>query len=187
MEISLISEFKEKFPKLLLNISPDGSLGCGLSGENSPNYGRVPSLESRKKMSAAKHGKFTGKQKCPPCPVIDLDTKQIFDSIENCAAHYGIKANCVTQVVRHKNYSTHGHHFAKLDEYKEYGIVDSRIFNQRTQIYGRPVKCLETDIIYKTVKEASKETGIPENSIYYAVVHDSHIAHGYHFVYLSAS
>lgn len=123
----------------------------------------------------------------PTVSRIDLDTKQIFDSIENCAAHYGIKANCVTQVVRHKNYSTHGHHFAKLDEYKEYGIVDSRIFNQRTQIYGRPVKCLETDIIYKTVKEASKETGIPENSIYYAVVHDSHIAHGYHFVYLSAS
>ena len=185
-EIALIAKFKASSPDLLLNISPGGSLGCGLSGENSPSYGKSPSIESRRKMSIAKNGEFTGKPKYPPSKIIDLDTKQIFNTIKDCAEYYGISANCITQVVRHKNYSTHGYHFAKLDEYEKYGIVDQRVLNQRTQIYGRPVLCIETNITYKTVKEASEKTGIPEDSIYYAVVHKNHLTYGYHFVYPDA-
>lgn len=187
MEVSLIAEIKKENPDLLLNVSPGGSLGCGLSGVNSPKYGYIPSEESRRKMSEAKHGKFTGVPKYPSSPIIDLDTKQIFDSIKECADFYKINATCITQVVRHKNYSTHCHHFAKLDEYEKYGIVDSRVLNNRVKVYGRSVLCIETNITYKTVKDASKQTGISENDIYYAVVHDTHYTHGYHFIYSDAT
>lgn len=187
MEISLISEFQNTNPDLLLNVSPGGSLGCGLSGEKAPNYGRVFSEESRRKMSAAKHNQFSGTPKYPSSPIIDLDTKQIFNSIKECSEFYDLDPTCITQVVKHKNYSTRGHHFAKLDEYEKHGIVDSRVLNKQTKIYGRPVLCIETNTIYKNVKEASKDMNIPQGDIYYAVVHDSHIACGYHFTYDIAS
>lgn len=65
MEISLIAEFQKSNPDLSLNVSAGGSLGCGLSGEKAPNYGKVFSEESRKKMSIAKRGKFGGETSLP--------------------------------------------------------------------------------------------------------------------------
>ena len=187
MEISLIAEFQKSNPDLSLNVSAGGSLSCGLSGEKAPNYGKVFSEESRKKMSIAKRGKFGGKPLYPQCKVIDLDTKQIFETIRDCSKFYGIEESCINHVLRHKNYSTHGHHFAKLEEYEKYGVIDKRILNKRTKIYGRPVLCIETNITYKTVKEASKEMNIPEEAIRHAALHSTHLAKGYHFTYDIAS
>lgn len=183
LEVKLISEIHDSNPELLYNVSPGGDLGCGFKGPENPLYGKKKSPEHVRHMSESRKGKFWGETNSPPIPVIDLDSKQIFPSIMACAAHYGIAETMIGKVVNHKNYSTHGHHFAKLDEYEKYGIVDPRVRGQHTQIYGRQVKCIETNITYKNVKEASKKMNIPDDSIYNSASHEGHLAYGYHFTY----
>lgn len=187
LEIKLIAEVHDSNPELLYNVSPGGDLGCGFKGPENPLYGKKKSPEHVKHMSESRKGKFWGTTNAPPIPVIDLDTKEVFPSIAACAERYGIAQSMIGKVVNHKNYSAHGHHFAKLDEYEKYGVVDSRVKSQRTQLYGRQVHCVETNITYKNVKEAAKETGIPEDSIYYSASHEGHMAYGYHFTYDIAS
>lgn len=149
-EISLIQELKSNAPSFGYNLTNggDGMSGYSMSeetrqklrlsrlgrfcGENSPNYGKHPSIETRHKMSIAKKELYLGsgnpfygkshseesKRKISETkfangmvsetPVICIDTGRTYRSISDASRHTGCNTSAISKCCRGIYKSTHG-------------------------------------------------------------------------------
>lgn len=105
--------------------------------------------------------------------IICLETKTIYDSFSDASKKMNIPKQSISSACRH-NTSIHGFHFAYYIEGKEYQIPENKLYNA--------VKCIETGKEYKTIVEASKDTGISEGAIRHNVKGRHPSAKGLHFV-----
>ena len=96
LEIELINTWNTTNPNNGYNRTKGG---YGTNGWN-------PSEETRKKMSDAKVGKYTGKNHSKTKPVICLTTKRIFHTIEDGAKCYGVISSNIIKCCKGKHKSS---------------------------------------------------------------------------------
>lgn len=92
-------------------------------GEENPFFGKTHSDEQKKKWSKQRKGKDMSKVteaslEKTRVKVINLDNGIVFDSINEAADKYNLKATHISRVCRHKRKSTGGFRWMYYDEYK---------------------------------------------------------------------
>lgn len=83
-----------------------------------------------------------------------VETGEIFDSIKNAAEHYGLKRPNISAVLAGKNKISGGFHW----EYVDGQPPQSRSEEFRKKI-GKPVRCVETGVVYESVSRAAEIFG----------------------------
>ena len=105
------------------------------------------SEETKKKLSEATKGKGCVKIQC-------VETKMEYSSIREASELTGIKNGTISYALRSGG-TGGGYHWTYLGEPRE----------SKRNTFTTKVKCVETGVIYKSIKEASECTGINSNSI----------------------
>ena len=133
-------------------------------GEKHPNWGKKMSEEqkeklrkyhaglhlseeTKKKLSEAIKGKGCVKIQC-------VETKMEYSSIREASEFTGTKRGTISYALRSGG-TGGGYHWTYLGEPRE----------PKRNTFTTKVKCVETGVIYKSIKEASECTGINSNSI----------------------
>lgn len=132
------------------------------------NKGKPPAFkgkhhtdESKKKLSDAQSEKKKS--------VICVETKIIYESYKEAERQTGISSKNISKVCRGKmnsngtkNLTAGGYHWCLLDEYDETAyIMQQPNFANRE----KAVVCIETSIVYSSLINATKDTGINSSSI----------------------
>ena len=135
LETELIRKNKTTDPEFGYNISSGGESGtCGVKfgpefgqkvrermiGEKNMNYGKKFSKETLKKLSDARKGKWSDKQKAALTKVHDsmkkrvvcLDTGTVYESITDATRQTGIPSKGIGEICKGTRISTHGTHWA---------------------------------------------------------------------------
>lgn len=156
-----------------------------VSGEKNPMWGKHRTEEEKKRIGEASRGrvytkevceklskkhkgripwnkgkKFTEEQKKnmkkPKCAnrkgVICIETKVYYESLEQASKSTGISPSSISSVCKGLGRTAGGYHW-KWD-------VDPAIY-----VCGRKVRCVETNIMYSSIKEAAEKTGVGRSSI----------------------
>lgn len=105
-------------------------------------------------------------------PVRCLEDNQIFPSQNTAAKAYGINEASLCNVLHGKQVTAGGLHF-------EY--ADGRPSETRESKIKKPVRCIETGIVFPTVAEAAKAVGKNSRTISSALNGQSFTAAGYHW------
>lgn len=109
-------------------------------------------------------------------PVICLETGEIFNSIKEVGIKKKLDSYNIGAVCIGKRDSFHGFHWAFYEKGKKYSNSNLK----KPHFNKRPVICIETQKVYKSIKEATRETNI--KSIGSAVARNIK-AGGYHWEY----
>lgn len=101
-----------------------------------------------------------------PKPVIRLDTGEVFPSATAAAAAVGTTQALVSSVCTGKSGHTKGIRFAYLADH-EAGKVREFVSRQKgsNNPRAKAVKCIETNVVYPTISEAEKATGVHSGKI----------------------
>ena len=139
-----------------------------ISGKNHPMYGKHHSDESKKKISKSRKGKCTG-------------LKNYMYQNHRFAG---------------KNHPMYGKHLSeevkkKISESEKGKVVSKETRKKLSQAgkgnnnSGKPVKCIETDIIYKSASEAERQTKINRQSIARCCKKEYNTAGNLHWEYVN--
>ena len=93
-----------------------------------------------------------------------VETGEIFDSIKTAAEHYGLKRPNISAVLAGKNKTSGGFHW----EYVDGQPPQSRSEEFRKKI-GKPVRCVETGVVYESLTKAAEVFGVSYSAIANAV------------------
>lgn len=105
-------------------------------------------------------------------PVICLETGERFESISLVSRMFGISKSNVFHAMKNGS-AVHGIHFYRADEPKP----DDSFFKPRRR---RKIRCTETGVVYKSIKDAAERTKTSPGGIGSAA---SGMAGGYHWEY----
>ena len=130
-------------------------------GKPSPFKGRHHTDESKKKLSDVQSERKKA--------VICVETKMIYESYKEAERQTGISGKNISKVCRGKmnsngtkNLTAGGYHWCLLDEYDETTyIMQQPNFTNRE----KAVICIETGVVYNSLINATKDTGINSSSI----------------------
>lgn len=86
-----------------------------ISGKNNPMYGRHHRADSKKVISERLSGKYVGKDSFNHRAVINLDTKETFDTATDAATAYGVTVSTLTKTCRGVQQRTAGYRWAFLE------------------------------------------------------------------------
>ena len=115
--------------------------------------------------------------------IICLETGVIYSSIKEAE-----KVVCVSNIsaaISGKYKTAGGYHWAFVDDYNSWDIEkQNEHFGKKPILKEKMVKCVETGEIYKTIKEASENTGISSNGIVSALKGRNKTAGGYQWKYV---
>ena len=92
--------------------------------------------------------------------VIDLDTKEIYESAKEAGKKLQIQARHIRQVCNNTRKTTGGHRFAYYDDYIQ-GNYTLKNFGHE----GRVVQDVDSGKIYKTAAQAGRELGLDPSTI----------------------
>ena len=140
--------------------------GDGLSGH--------PHTEkTRAKMSNNHPGK---------CSVRCSNNGMIFNSMHEAANYFGIVGASVSAVCNGRCLTINGLSFEYCDEEKR---AAAEIKRQKLSPMKKPVRCIETGIVYESSVAASKATGVYRRSIAFACSGKHKTAGGYHWEFVN--
>ena len=116
-------------------------------------------------------------------PVICLETKEIFSSAVQAHKKTGIARADIQRCCQKKpgHLTAGGLHWMFVSDYDE-SKIDEYLSIVKTYKY-RQVICIETKMIYDSVKEVSEKTGISMSSIYSCCSGYQNTAGGFHWMY----
>lgn len=142
--------------------------GKSLVGEEHGMFGKNHSDKSRKKISE----NHAGTRK-----IVCLETKTTYKSIASAARDMGLNRICIQSCCAGDIQATAGYHFVYFENFINYNIPEYK------NNHFKSVKCLETGVIYNTIKEASIKTNINRSSIRMCCKGKYRHAGGFHWEY----
>lgn len=100
-------------------------------------------------------------------PVINLETGEVYDSVQQASDRLNIKTELIISVCKGRASSTHGIRFAYAKHNAENSKDSGENPHKRQANAGAsvPVQCVETGVVYNSMNHASKETGICRKNI----------------------
>lgn len=124
------------------------------------------------------------RQKLSPMkkPVLCVETEKIYESAVAASEDTGIYRRSISFACAGKHATAGGLHWKFVDEEKR---AAAEIRRKETTRQKKPVRCVETNIVYPSIKAASEETGINKGSISNVCCHRAKTAGGYHWEYWS--
>lgn len=160
--------------------------GYNLTNGGEGTVGRIVSEETRENLSQSHKGKklslktralmsTSNKNKRA---VICLETKEKFESIVAAAKHYGITAKAIGSALCRKTGLGGGYHWCYAEDEEKYTNVDIRSLPK----HKRTVRCVEKNIVFESIAEASKWTNTHFTNIIKALKQPTRTAGGYHWV-----
>ena len=108
-----------------------------------------------------------------------LDTGEIFESAAEAARHFNILASTICSVCRGKFIRSGGMKFEYLDQ----PLSEENRFREAKE-KCKKVICVETGIIYPSIKEASRQTGTAKSLIANVCRGIKHTTGGYHWEFV---
>ncbi len=93
-----------------------------------------------------------------------VETGKIFDSIKTAAEHYGLKRPNISAVLAGKNKTSGGFHW----EYVDGKPPQHRPEKMRRKV-SKPVRCVETGVVYESLTKAAEVFGVSYSAIANAV------------------
>lgn len=153
LEKKLIKHYKTEDKRYGYNRSEGGKITCHneetklLISQNNSRWflGKHLPEETRVKISKSHH-----KNKKP---VRCIDTGIEYESIHDASRKTGIPANYIVSCCKKDKHQTYGLVFEYINE------KDKKTKNY-VQTSKRPVRCIETNVVYDSIMEASRETNI---------------------------
>lgn len=155
-----------------------GDLGYNLTKGGEGALGAIQSEYTRHLKSIAMKDKLNA-------PVICIETQKKYDSLDDASLELGIAASGISRCCKGFQYTCCGYHWAYLDDIDRQNYFKSFIGQPRGQYHlrsPRAVICIETQIIYSSIDEATKATGLKDISA--CVRGEASHTDGYHWSYL---
>lgn len=211
-EVELISKYKANIKWFGYNIANGGSAGVPLSEETKRkigegNKGKFVSEETRKKISKIRKGKTASEETKKKLSESHKGIKRSKESIEKTASarrgthlsdsHKENISNALKgKYVGEKNHN-YGKHFSEEHKRK----ISEAQKGEKNHMYGKHlpeetrkkmseaqkrkrVRCIETDTIFCSVREAARQNNIPNASISYVCNGKRKTAGGYHWEFV---
>ena len=113
--------------------------------------------------------------------IICTDTNKIFNSATEAARSINVSLNSILSCCNGISKTSGGYHWNYLDGIKK--VLPPKNRNGNYSSKKQPVKCVETNKIYESISQASREFGIAKNSIQMALWYPNRTVKGYHFTY----
>ena len=110
-----------------------------------------------------------------------VETNEIFSSIKDAAEHYGLKRPNISAVLAGRAKSCGGYHW----EYVDGQPPQHRSENFRRKM-GKPVRCVETGVVYESISKAAEVFGVCDSAIGNAVNGRREKSCGYHWEFCAA-
>ena len=174
LEKALICGCKTTDPSHGYNISTGGESGTSgvkygqafcqkvrsrMLGPGNPTRGKSFSIETRKKLSNARKGRWSKKQQEAlkknweknSKRVICVETGEVFNSITDASRKNNVDPKRITDACTGKQYRSNGFHWAYYTESTNSGVKDF------------PVYCIETKVAYESVFEAARRFSVDAN------------------------
>lgn len=89
-----------------------------------------------------------------------VETSEIFDSIKAAAEHHGLKAPNISAVLAGKGKSCGGFHWEYVN-----GLPPQQRSEKMRRKVSKPVRCVETGVVYASVREAAEAFGVTVSAI----------------------
>lgn len=119
-----------------------------------------------------------------PYRVICLETGTRYKTYADAGRDLGIEEGNIQQAVKSKSHYSRGYHFINSDEYST--LAKGEIENiLKRDGRSRTVVCVETGKMYESIADASRDTGINNNSIRAVARGNRHKAGGYTWEYVN--
>lgn len=132
-----------------------------LTGELNHFYGKHHSDETKEKISNKNKGKHVGKENIMAKPVICLETGIIYDTIKLAADENNTYDSNIVSSCRMKRNKAGGMHWQYLKDYQDGIKID--IFKNTGN--SKKILCIETGVVYNSIKQASLEIGVDTSCI----------------------
>ena len=149
------------------------------------NKGREVSEETRRKISEANKGKQTGKDSPRAIKIYCVELDNYFDTVEEAGKYVGCSNTNISSVLRGKSKTAKGYHWLYADEVNEENINNVLSEEYNKCIVNHPsatkVYCVELDMYFNTITEASKYVGC--NNISKVLRGNNKTCGGYHWLY----
>ena len=108
-----------------------------------------------------------------------VETGEIFDSIKTAAEHYGLKRPNISAVLAGKNKTSGGFHW----EYVDGQPPQHRPEKMRRKV-SKPVRCVETGVVYESLTKAAEVFGVSYSAIANAVKGRNELSCGCHWEFV---
>ena len=208
-EPSLLNE-REQFWIGIYN-SFDRNFGYNktLGGAGTPGRTFVMSEETKNKIRLANTGhKFTSEQldefrniiRDNQIVIYCYETNKYYTSIGNAARELNICKEAIRHVIMKQGSQALNYRFCKITDnindfitncqqvdiyIKEHNLSLKQYYNKINRPDKKKVKCIETGIIYESIVDASKETGLNESCISKCCNKTQTSCKGYHFEFIN--
>lgn len=116
-------------------------------------------------------------------PVLCLETGKIYESAVAASKETGIYRRAISFACAGKHSTAGGLHWIFLDEEKR--AAAEIALKKITPRNEKTVRCIETNVVYPSIKAASEETGINRGSISNVCCYRAKTAGGYHWRFVS--
>ena len=113
--------------------------------------------------------------------VLCVETGEVFPSIKAAAEHYGLNLPNISGVLTGKKKTYGGFHW----EYVDGQPPQARSEEFRNKI-GKPVRCIDTGIIYSSISAAAEAFGVTNSAIRNVLSGRNEKSCGYHWEFLTA-
>ena len=97
--------------------------------------------------------------------IICLETNIVYPSCAEAGRQTNINKVHIAECVRGEKFrvSAGGYHWMSLEDYNKFGPIFKQTENE---LNSKSVKCIETGIVYNSILEASKATGVSRQTIH---------------------
>lgn len=107
-----------------------------------------------------------------------VETNEIFDSIKAAAERYNLKAPNISAVLAGRNKVCGGFHWEYVD-----GQPPQHRSEEMRQKVSKPVRCIETGIVYESVSQAAEAFGVSDSAIVVKGLREKSC--GYHWTFVT--
>ena len=130
------------------------------------------------------HNKYVSEVERRSKKVICIETGVVYDTIKEACEDTGASGNGLWKACNNTNSTSGGYHWQYYEEYLTNPLNVNDIILKKANA-SKPVKCIETDIIYTSMTEAEKLTGVKQCGISQVCRGKRETAGGYHWEYVS--
>lgn len=170
-EVEIIKFYKSNKRKFGYNIQNGGS-SCGKMAESS----KRKLSEDRRGSDNAMYGKPSVKRRS----VICIETGKIYDCLKEAGADIGTSHSNISYACSGKTVLAGGYHWAYYEDFLANPNQEKFV---KDGYFIMSVICLETEKVYKNIKEASEDTGANNTNISLVCRGKLATCGGYHWMY----